>query len=75
MTTQANFPKGLIPIIAIVFLAIIFLSKSTVTIRAGEAGVLYKTIDGGVVTDKPALEAPMPPMGGAPGMGGMPGMM
>ena len=55
MTATANFQKGLIPLIAIVFFAIIFISKSTVTIRAGEAGVLYKTFDGGVVTNQAAI--------------------
>jgi regulator of protease activity HflC (stomatin/prohibitin superfamily) len=35
--------------------AIILFSKSTVTIKSGQAGVLYKTFGGGVVTDEPAL--------------------
>lgn len=50
---QIQFPKGIIPIIFIVVVAIIFLSKSTVTIGAGEAGVLWKRFGGGVVTDTP----------------------
>ena len=33
----------------------IFLSKSTVNIEAGEAGVLWKRFDGGVVIDQPPL--------------------
>ncbi|MDA8886883.1 prohibitin family protein [Bacteroidia bacterium] len=37
-------------IILAIFLLILF-AKSTITIRAGEAGVLYKTFSGGVVTD------------------------
>ncbi len=50
-----KFPKfGLPIIIGIVFL-IIFIAKSTVTIQSGEAGVLYKTFGGGVVTDEPPL--------------------
>tara|TARA_B100000809_G_scaffold266776_2_gene331471 strand:+ start:13841 stop:14674 length:834 start_codon:yes stop_codon:yes gene_type:complete len=50
-----RFPKGGALIIIIVVLAIIFFSKATVTLGSGEAGVLYKTFDGGVVTDEPAL--------------------
>ena len=34
---------------------IILFSKSTVTIKSGQAGVLYKTFGGGVVTDEPSL--------------------
>jgi prohibitin 1 len=52
---QLKLPKTLMPMIFIGIIAIIFLSKSTVTIDAGEAGVLWKRFDGGVVTDKPAL--------------------
>ncbi len=52
---QLQFPKGIIPIVFIGIIAIIFISKSTVTIDAGEAGVLWKRFAGGVVTDKPAL--------------------
>ena len=52
---QLQLPKSLMPIIFIGIIAIIFLSKSTVTIEAGEAGVLWKRFDGGVVTDKPAM--------------------
>ena len=33
----------------------IFISKSTVTLDAGEAGVLWKRFGGGVVTDQPPL--------------------
>ncbi len=52
---QLDFPKKLIPIIFVVILAIILLSKSFVTIDSGEAGVLYKTLGGGVVTDQPPM--------------------
>ena len=52
---QLQIPKGIIPIVFIGILAIIFISKSTVTIDAGEAGVLWKRFAGGVVTDKPPL--------------------
>jgi len=52
---QLQLPKTLVPIVLIGIIAIIFLSKSTVTIDAGEAGVLWKRFDGGVVTDQPPL--------------------
>lgn len=53
--SQLQLPKSLMPIIIIGIIAVIFLSKSTVTIDAGEAGVLWKRFDGGVVTDQPPL--------------------
>jgi len=43
--------KGFGLLILGIFLLILFV-KSTVTIRSGQAGVLYKTFSGGVVTDK-----------------------
>ncbi len=43
------------PILLIGIVLIIFLSKSTVTIDAGEAGVLWKRFDGGVVIDQAPL--------------------
>lgn len=52
---QLQLPKTLMPLILIGIVAIIFLSKSTVNIDAGEAGVLWKRFDGGVVVDQPAL--------------------
>ena len=52
---QLQLPKTLMPFILIGIIAVIFLSKSTVTIDAGEAGVLWKRFDGGVVTDEPPL--------------------
>ncbi len=52
---QLQFPKGALPLIFLGVLLVIFISKSTVTIEAGEAGVLWKRFGGGVVTDKPAL--------------------
>ncbi len=54
-TPQLQFPKGIIPLVFLGILAIIFISKSTVTIDAGENGVLWKRFAGGVVTDQPAL--------------------
>jgi len=50
-----KLPKIGIPLIIIVILAIIVLAKSAITIGSGEAGVLYKTFGGGVVTDQPPL--------------------
>jgi len=52
---QLNLPKLGLPIIFLGIIAIIFFSKSFVTIDAGEAGVLWKRFAGGVVTDAPAL--------------------
>jgi prohibitin 1 len=50
-----KLPKIGIPIIVIAIIFIVLLAKSAVTIGSGEAGVLYKTFDNGVVTDKPPL--------------------
>ncbi|SEK34460.1 Regulator of protease activity HflC, stomatin/prohibitin superfamily [Aquimarina amphilecti] len=50
-----KLPKIGLPILIIVVLTIVFISKSTETIGSGEAGVLYKTFGGGVVTDQPPL--------------------
>ena len=52
---QLQLPKTLMPLILLGIVLIIFLSKSTVTLDSGEAGVLWKRFDGGVVTDKPPL--------------------
>ena len=52
---EFKFPKGGAFLIIVVVLGLIFFSKATVTIGSGEAGVLYKTFGGGVVTDEPAL--------------------
>ncbi|MGG6232318.1 prohibitin family protein [Tenacibaculum sp. SDUM215027] len=51
---ELKFPKfGML--IPVVIVLIIFIAKSTETIKSGQAGVLYKTFDGGVVTDEPPL--------------------
>ena len=50
-----RLPKIGVPIIILIVLLIIFISKSTTTIDSGEAGVLYRTFGGGVVTDEPPL--------------------
>jgi len=52
---QLQFPRGILPIVFLGILLLIFISKSTVTIEAGEAGVLWKRFGGGVVTDEPPL--------------------
>ncbi len=52
---QFQFPKGILPIVFIGIILLIFISKSTVTLDAGEAGVLWKRFGGGVVTDQPPL--------------------
>ncbi len=50
-----RLPKIGIPLCIGIVILIIFIAKSTVTIDSGEAGVLYRTFGGGVVTDKPPL--------------------
>ena len=46
-------PKKLIALIVIAVIALIVLFKSSVTINAGENGVLFKTFGGGVYTEAP----------------------
>ncbi|MBE9490429.1 MAG: prohibitin family protein [Bacteroidetes bacterium] len=50
-----KLPKVALPFIVLIIVLIVLISKSAITIGSGEAGVLYKTFDGGVVTDQPAL--------------------
>lgn len=50
-----KFPKGGIFFIVIAVIALIFISKSTVTIGSGERGVLYKWF-GGVETEQAPLD-------------------
>lgn len=50
-----KLPKVGLPIIIGVIILIVVLAKSAVTIGSGQAGVLYKTFGGGVVTDQPPL--------------------
>lgn len=50
-----KLPKVALPVIIGLIVLVILLSKSAVTIGSGEAGVLYKTFGGGVVTDEPPL--------------------
>ena len=50
-----KLPKIGLPLILLVVVVLIFVSKSSINIGYGEAGVLFKTFGGGVVTDEPAL--------------------
>ncbi|HMC00306.1 MAG TPA: hypothetical protein VKN14_04615, partial [Flavobacteriaceae bacterium] len=50
-----KLPKIGLPILVALIVLIILITKSAITIGSGEAGVLYKTFGGGVVTDKPPL--------------------
>ena len=50
-----NLSKSLVGIIVVAVIAIIVLVNSAITIGSGEAGVLYRTFGGGVVTDEPPL--------------------
>ena len=48
-------PRIGIPLLLGITFGMLILAKSIVTIGSGEAGVLYKIFDGGVVTDKPPM--------------------
>ncbi|WP_396634572.1 prohibitin family protein [Maribacter sp. R86514] len=50
-----KLPKIALPAIFIFIVVVIAISKSTVTIDSGKAGVLYKTFGDGVVTDEPPM--------------------
>ena len=50
-----NLPKIGLPIIALAFVLIVFISKASINRRYGEARVLVKTFGGVVVTDEPPL--------------------
>ena len=47
-----KLPKIGLPIILLAFVLIIFVSKSSINIGYGEAGVLFRTFGKGVVTDE-----------------------
>ncbi len=47
-----KLPKIALPIIFGLIILVILISKSAITIESGQAGVLYKTFGGGVVTDE-----------------------
>ena len=48
-----NLPNIGLPIILMSLLLIVFISRSSVNMGYGEAGVLFKTLGGGVETEKP----------------------
>ena len=50
-----NLPNIGLPIILLALFLIVFISRSSVNIGSGQAGVLFKTIGGGVVTDAPPI--------------------
>ncbi|MGB7786137.1 MAG: prohibitin family protein [Salinimicrobium sp.] len=50
-----RLPKIGLPILILGIILVIIIAKSTVTIDSGEAGVLYRTFGGGVVTDEAPL--------------------
>jgi len=50
-----KLPKIGLPVILIALALMIFASKSSINIGYGEAGVLFRTFGGGVVTDAPPL--------------------
>lgn len=52
---QIRVPKAGIFFILITFIGLIIVFNSTQTIKSGQAGVLYKLLGGGVVTDQPPL--------------------
>ncbi|SDB38657.1 Regulator of protease activity HflC, stomatin/prohibitin superfamily [Flavobacteriaceae bacterium MAR_2010_188] len=50
-----RLPKIALPVVIGIVLLLILIAKSAITIDSGEAGVLYRTFDEGVVTDEPPL--------------------
>jgi regulator of protease activity HflC (stomatin/prohibitin superfamily) len=48
-----EFPIKLVGLVVVVLIVIIVLFKSSVTIKAGENGVLFRTFSGGVYTESP----------------------
>ncbi|MCW5514825.1 prohibitin family protein [Muriicola sp. Z0-33] len=50
-----RLPKFAIPAIVVIIILVILIIKSTIIIDSGQAGVLYKTFSGGVVTDEPPM--------------------
>ncbi len=51
-----KLPKIALPVIFALIALVILISKSAVTVDSGQAGVLYKTFGGGVVTDQPPMD-------------------
>ncbi len=52
---QIRIPKAGIFLLAFTFIGLIIIFNSTQTVKSGQAGVLYKLLGGGVVTDEPPL--------------------
>jgi len=52
---QIRIPKTGIFLLAFTFIGLIIIFNSTQTVKSGQAGVLYKLLGGGVVTDEPPL--------------------
>ena len=50
-----KLPKIGLPIVFILIVLVILISRSAITIESGEAGVLYERFGGGVVTDAPPM--------------------
>lgn len=50
-----KIPKIGVPVVIGLVILLVIITKSAITIDSGEAGVLYKTFGGGVVTDEPPL--------------------
>ncbi len=50
-----KLPKIGVPVVIGLVILLVIITKSAITIDSGEAGVLYKTFGGGVVTDEPPL--------------------
>lgn len=50
-----KLPKIGVPIVIGIIILIVLIAKSAVTIDSGQAGVLYKTFDNGVVIDEPPM--------------------
>lgn len=52
---QLRVPKAGIFFILVTFIGLILIFNSTQTVKSGQAGVLYRLLGGGVVTDEPPL--------------------
>ncbi|WBU89134.1 prohibitin family protein [Cellulophaga omnivescoria] len=50
-----RLPKIALPVLFVIILIIVIISKSAVTIDSGHAGVLYETLGEGVVTNEPPM--------------------
>ena len=50
-----KLPKLRLPLIILIIVVVIFISKSYINIPYGEAGVVWKRFGGGTVVDEPPL--------------------